>query len=105
MRTKKGYIGKIIEYDNISDIYTVKDNEDEYWAESESVVKHSPNIIDLIEVGDYVNGKEVIDLWKDESNMENNYKIFLSTDWWENNEIKTIVTKEQMQSIEYRVEY
>lgn len=66
------------------------------------VKKHSKNIIDLIEVGDYVNGFEVIEIWKED--LEKRKSIFFANDWWHNKEIKSIVTKEMMKSIEYRVE-
>lgn len=32
-----------------------------YFDDGEEIVKHSKNIIDLVEVGDYVNGNEVLD--------------------------------------------
>ena len=60
------------------------------------IIKASHNIIDIIEVGDYVNGWEVTakkDRW-----LFVPYKII------ENHEIRTILTKEQYKSQVYRVE-
>ena len=73
---------------------------------SEDVIKSSSNIIDLIEVGDYVNGYKVgyIDDCKgamrqfhyDDENPNDD------VGHWEE-EIKTIVTKESMESVTYYV--
>ena len=64
--------------------------------------KTSPNIIDLIEVGDYVNGLKVIDI------VEND--IYISDYYAESyigvvkvKDIKSIVTKEQFESMKYKV--
>jgi hypothetical protein len=66
----------------------------------DKIVKHSPNIIDLIEVGDYVNGSRV-------DSIENG---FITTEFCENlsvtrleYEIKSIVTKEQFKSVSFEV--
>lgn len=81
--------------------------------EIESDVKaHSKNIIDLIEVGDYVNGEEVIIVYgyDEEGNDKDNLGICLVDDdyayykYLEEIDIKTIVTKEQFNSIKYEVE-
>ena len=71
------------------------------------MLKHSPNIIDLIEVGDYVNGYKVLE--KTKSNIrENGIHILIfrthSSETWETffeDEIESIVTKEQFNSIKY----
>ena len=56
----------------------------------------SPNIIDLIEVGDYVNGYKVT--------SKDQFLGFGNHDWYmTNDEIKSIVTKEQFESMEYKV--
>lgn len=60
------------------------------------VVKHSKNIIDLVEVGDYVNGECITDKWETRiSSIKSNFS---------EEDIKTIVTKEQFESVEYKVE-
>ena len=68
----------------------------------DEIIKSSPNIIDLIEVGDYVNGFKVIDI------LEND--IYVSDYYAESyigvvkvKDIKSIVTKEQFESMEYKV--
>lgn len=65
------------------------------------IVKHSKQLIDLIEVGDFVNGEEVIEIRKI------NEKIYLMTDYCPQNyiktDIKTILTKEQMEANCYKV--
>lgn len=65
--------------------------------EKRDIIKHSPNIIDLIEVGDYVNGFYVI-------NKPFNQRIHTEFDDFFEEDIKSIVTKEMFSSVEYRVE-
>lgn len=114
VRTKEGFLGKVIDMD------TENFEEPAYFLNNKQlereqlgfpiticrISKHSKNIIDLIEVGDYVNGCEVLDIhiprdiWDPvETRINSRYTNFLLAD-----EIKSIVTKEQMASIEYRVE-
>lgn len=76
-----------------------------YFDDGEEIVKHSKNIIDLIEVGDYVNGKQVSNVDKiDNINFiewtdGDMYKTEIENDKF----IETIVTKEMMESISYKV--
>ena len=65
----------------------------------EDVTKSSPNIIDLIEVGDYVNGCIVINK-KDETIQI--IQLIIPFDLKEK-DIKSIVTKEQFESMQYKV--
>lgn len=82
------------------------------------ITKHSKNIIDLIEVGDYVNGYKVLD--KQDSIYENSKRILIYRNQKERYErwiyiqeydgkihtqddIKSIVTKEQFKAVEYEV--
>lgn len=79
------------------------------WFDSMAVENFSDKPIDLIEVGDYVNGYRVVSVDYDviddkteciELDLNNNYQYnFISA-----RQIKTIITKEQMASIEYKVE-
>ena len=68
------------------------------------ITKHSPNIIDLIEVGDYVNGYKVKGFDEDDGDImveipfENNSGYRLIED------IKSILTKEQYENNCYKVE-
>ena len=65
------------------------------------IVKASNNIIDLIEVGDYVNGYKVIHRTKSLLGFEDGQ----DGDWYLSNEnIKSIVTKEQFESMKYSLE-
>ena len=96
VRTKKG---KIFQYSK-GRAYLGKDNE---------IIKHSKNIIDLIEVGDYVNRYKVISI---DINAPNDCKECIELDrnntyeyqWISRNEIKTILTKELYQANCYTVE-
>ncbi len=72
------------------------------------IVKSSPNIIDLIEIGDYVNGiyieknngKYLETLEDDYDNSRLGHIEFIKI---YPNEIKSIVTKEQMEEMEYKI--
>jgi hypothetical protein len=77
----------------------------------EFVVKHSKNIIDLIEVGDYVNGVKVIDIGAEIRDCKCAKTLYMLSDMeigWANTlfeeHISSIVTKEQFSEIEYKVE-
>lgn len=117
VRTKKG-IAKIIgKLDNerfsypgawVTDTY-LKIYDDTEYIYDEDIIKSSPQIIDLIEKNDYVNGYLVI-----EETYTYHDVTFISVDtqdsWgWGKGEmpienIKTIVTHEQMETMQYRVE-
>lgn len=72
--------------------------------------KTSSNIIDLIEVGDYVNGSKVVDVMEDietgELHLEMTYN-YTNEEKGDctiyNKDIKTIVTKEQFKAMEYEM--
>lgn len=117
VRTKKGYIAKILGVDyllddngcklnNIEAIYLDKMvdeiGKDIYAGCVSQVFKEcrvSDNLIDLIEVGDYVNGYKVIYVYPNLIKVD-------STDIWEihSRDIKSIVTKEMFNSVKYEVE-
>ena len=61
-----------------------------------SKIKSSPNIIDLIEVGDYVNGEKVTNI--------NGILYVKNIGALEEINIKSIVTKEQFEAMEYKCE-
>lgn len=74
---------------------------------TKDIFKHSKNIIDLIEVGDYVNGKRVmyVDTIEDGDGNERLCVFVEETqDCIEARDIKSIVTKEVFRNAEYRVE-
>ena len=72
------------------------------------IKKHSKNIIDLIEVGDIVNSYIVLDVMEDlqtgeiQLEMPSSYPKEGSCTIY-NNEIKTILTKEQFEQNSYKV--
>jgi hypothetical protein len=70
----------------------------------EQIVKHSKNIIDLIEVGDFVNKKLVTNVDKVDNQKIIEWEDGIYSTEIENDKfIKSIVTKEQFKSIEYEV--
>ena len=71
--------------------------------------KHSYNIIDLIEVGDYVNGHRVLEIFKDRIKFGEDGLVLARKSNYDNyflyiEDIKSIVTKEQFESVQYKVE-
>lgn len=123
IRTNSGTIAKLkrIEFDKVDkdlkwyfydkkepDINIIK----EWCINKPYIVKHSLNIIDLIEEGDYVNGTEVVTVygydedWNDKDELgiievvgEEAYGIYLT----DMKKIKDIVTKEQFNQRKYIV--
>lgn len=87
------------EYENCHCMY-LDDNDYGLLFTDKELIKHSPNIIDLIEEGDYVNGGEVYytvgDLVAFDGGQDG--EIYIKS-----KEIKTIVTKEQFESMQYEV--
>lgn len=73
----------------------------------DKIVKHSPNIIDLIEESDYVNGERVLQKTKikDGSMQICILKDNNSSNWRTINNftLKNIVTKEQFNQVKYEV--
>ena len=85
----------------------------------ENVVKASYNIIDILEVGDYVNGIEIIKIYEKGDSFTGNHNyifkektIEVSIDNYEtipfealftNKEIEIVVTKEQFEQMAYKV--
>lgn len=119
VRTKKGLIRKVTNV--INDVIEIDkeyyDEEDEYSDIRcydffiENVIAKHGSIIDLIEVGDIVNKQEVVNvegfdkngndkeaLGIIEINGDDAYGVFL-----EDIPIKTIVTHEQLEEMEYKV--
>lgn len=83
----------------------------EFLIYKEDILKSSPNIIDLIEVGDYVNGSKVINVVKDkhygnyvsvEYSIIKNFEVQIA-EIYDEEDIKSIVTKEQFESMEYKI--
>ncbi len=114
VRTREGYLGKLIAINEQDYNYLVVDTtreirSDEYpatylYLKNENIVKHSKNIIDLIEVGDiievqtglYNKYKTIIQDEDTLISMQESLKKFLT--------IKVIVTHQQFEQIKYIVE-
>ena len=125
VRTKSGFIDKIT---NINDFrepnmkYALEQpgwNDDIVFIGEKDIIKSSPNIIDLIEVGDYVNGWRVnrVEREKDGTLLtvgtitsfvsKNEISPYLTQDYNDADKmckLKSIVTHEQFESMEYNVE-
>lgn len=99
-------IEKIKQEDGWICVTTDKNAYELEWLKTNKV-KHSKNIIDLIEVEDYVNGYKIIAI-----NYKENYITIQNINEFDENgikvlqedEIKTILTKEQMEANCYTVE-
>ena len=96
VRTKRDGIGKIISFSigEEDECCFIELSKRRTGIKEHNILKASHNIIDLIEVGDYVNGKKV---------YKENGKLFIENWWLENIKIKSIVTKEQFESMSYKV--
>lgn len=100
-RSRGGAIGKIVSLEDF--------NEREYklngfYIDKNAIVKASYNIIDLIEVGDYVNGLPVQKINKYLSTNEKYLDLLGSCSDWENEDIKSVITHEQMKQMKYKVD-
>lgn len=107
IRSNDGYIAKIIE------VKKSKRDCDTYYCTDvimasgfyEHIKKHSPNIIDLIEEGDYVNGMEVIKIGSEHREI----KVLYYNGYYTDNltlteaDINSVVTKEQFEQMKYIV--
>lgn len=84
------------------DIHNVK------WVSKKNVLKVSENIIDLIEVGDYVNGYLVTFVYNPDGNKVVRIELEKGTlkrhIISKSEQIKSVVTKELFESIKYEVE-
>lgn len=113
VRNNKGNIGKVIGifgghctakyHIEFKGIVKVK----RQYLSTNTIVKHSKNIIDLIEAGDYVNGYKVSD--KESTLLITNVKGIDRSSYHipisqYGDGIKSIVTKEQFARMEYRLE-
>lgn len=113
-------IGKYVRFDN-GEIKLVTPELKDYIAEQESwtekdlienlgIAKHSKQLIDLIECGDFVNGREVKHIAMFEGFPDYPKLIFVDEthlipdDTCENDEIQTILTKEQYMENCFKVE-
>lgn len=106
VRTKEGNIYKITSYDKETNKYHSLEGKFWFIIFPRDIVKHSPNIIDIIECGDYVNGMKVLEVcinspsgsWLE---VDCNKTSEDCTLW--NDDIKDVVTKEQFNQMKYIV--
>jgi len=103
VRTKHGIekitdIKEWVNFRGYEKIITTDKNQYETLYEQSEIIKSSPNIIDLIEVGDYVNGHKITG--KSNLNILYTYdeQVMLTS-----KNIKSIVTKEQFSCMEYKI--
>lgn len=118
VRTRDGIISKI--EDNFNTTMCISTDRGKYHYEYFDIIKSSPNIIDLIEVGDYVNGylidyidserrylrserpyREDSTMYKDLIEKGRNYNQCLH---FFAEDIKSIVTKEMFEQMEYKID-
>ena len=92
-------IGQIVGEVEDSHLKVVKCRDGYY--DLDGFIKSSPSLIDVLEIGDYVNGYIVKDIL---DNGPNGLVVQSAIDFLYEREIKTIVTKEMYSSVEYRVE-
>lgn len=120
VRTKSGKIVKCFKSESMNKpIYYVIGSATNSYIEYQDVIKSSPNIIDLIAVGDIITFKDDEDVYKviGIPNKECALEVFyLAKNYDGNTEdimvypdemkkyIKSIVTKEQFESMKYEVE-
>ena len=111
VRTKEGDITRItrfceLEFNKVRINSIVGENGCLYGNPDKVVKKHSHNIIDLIEIGDYVNGYKVRGKTKERVVLDYYYySDELCDGYWISlrDNIYSIVTKEQFKNMEYRV--
>ena len=96
VRTKDGIIDKILKL-NKSYVKGVSQKDELYAYDIDNIVKASYNIIDILEVGDYVNNERVEEIWKEIVLVGQECRPISF------NNIKSIVTHEQMKQIAYKV--
>ena len=98
VRTNDGKLTKFIKYDenDKNELVTEYYKYSTIWIKD--VVKASYSLLDLIQIGDYVNGYKVTYVYPNLIKVD-------STDIWEihSRDIKSIVTKEQFDSMKYVV--
>lgn len=93
VRTSEGYLFYIDKKEKLQGLKFLD-------AQYGKIVKHSSNIIDLIEVGDYVNGKLIHKIDKGPNYC---YLYYGNCKTFVDYQIKTIVTHEQFEQVEYKI--
>lgn len=89
-RTLDGIIGEIIQKDKLGyyDTYYYVKTSNKIWKLSSKLIKsHSEFLIDLIEIGDFVNGVEVMSIHYEKGKYDfiGNIETILTREQYENN--------------------
>lgn len=101
-------IAKIVQYygkDYDGDIYKIEQG---YFIYENEIIKTSDNIIDLVKVGDLVNGYKVVEIIK--NNRREKPSTMLYCEYGDNiigfynEDIKNVITKDQYRLMSYEVE-
>ena len=106
VRTNDGYINKIKKVNQFNVLVYGRDLfGEELNIPNNEITKASYNIIDILEVGDYVNGCYIQEIKSLKDNvmicmLDSDYE-FVST--IANKDIKSVVTHEQMEQMAYKV--
>ena len=103
VRTEEGYIGKYKKDGLVKHTVEIEDNQMSWITGEHNIVKHSKNIIDLIEVGDYVNGERINEKFYDYANNEYHLVTKANKHYFKEN-IKSILTKEMFEANVYKLE-
>jgi hypothetical protein len=118
VRTETGHVGKLnkistyIINNKDKTLFSTNFGNKTYFISYKDIIKHSFNIIDLIELGDYVNGYMVLEKFTDPFIKVKKIRVdFINRNWqgdcsdetYSNDEIETIITKEQIKKIEFRI--
>ena len=100
VRTNKGEIFDCIESEQMGKpIYYPKNSKTNGYIDYNEVYKKANNIIDICEVGDYVNGERIQFITnKKELLTDGGYDLLKKYEC-----ISSILTKEQFESMEYKV--
>lgn len=114
VRTMDGKIGTFVRYSSRKDdslykspancFIRLNNRKSDLQCFRDYILKHSPNIIDLIEEGDYVNGEKVDTVFRDGIIYYDRLRIHTTeyNDIFEE-DIKEILTKEQYEANCYKV--
>lgn len=106
IRTKDGYISKYKYYDTtnayMKKLLCIPLNNGTF-ANIEDIVKASYNIIDILEIGDMVNSLIVTKISEDNETKKKYINLYGSLCEWENEDIKSVITHEQMEQMAYKV--
>lgn len=109
VRTNKGNIGQVIGIFNghCQAKYHIqfqgKVKVKRQYLSTHTIIKHSKQLIDSIEVGDFVNGMEILHIDDNKLYVEWDNEFDEFTGFLENKDIKTILTKEQYIANCYKV--